>query len=133
MPGRHLPPDPSRGDERTIGGYMAVHDRPAAFEGPDGMSYSVEICADEDAVADSADPYAAYFLFLRWTRMGTQGIEGHLESDYLARGATAEEARERLGRLPLGAVKDTLDALVRARSPVERRWWDVMRDPRGDA
>ena len=30
----------------AIGGYMAVHDRPAAFEGSDGMSYSVEIVSD---------------------------------------------------------------------------------------
>jgi hypothetical protein len=28
-------PDFSRGDPNTLGGYMAVHDRPAAFEGSD--------------------------------------------------------------------------------------------------
>ena len=39
----YRPPDHSKGDESTIGGYMAVHDRPAAFEGSDGFSYSVEI------------------------------------------------------------------------------------------
>jgi hypothetical protein len=43
---RYRPPDHSKGDESTIGGYMAVHDRPAAFEGSDGFSYSVEIMVD---------------------------------------------------------------------------------------
>ena len=38
MPGKHLPPDHDLGDANTIGGYMAVHARPAAFEGRDGMS-----------------------------------------------------------------------------------------------
>ena len=46
MSGLHLPPDHSRGDESTIGGYAAVHARPAAFEGVDGLSYSVELCTD---------------------------------------------------------------------------------------
>ena len=44
--GRFIPPDHSKGDESTLGGYMAVHARPAAFEGSDGMSYSVEILAE---------------------------------------------------------------------------------------
>ena len=43
---RFLPADHSKGDERTIGGYAAVHARPAAFEGRDGLSYSVEIMSD---------------------------------------------------------------------------------------
>ena len=41
-PGSISPPI-TRGDANTIGGYMAVHGRPAAFEGTDGLSYSVEI------------------------------------------------------------------------------------------
>ena len=50
--GQFLPADHSLGDANTIGGYMAVHARPAAFEGKDGVSYSVEILADEtDAVS----------------------------------------------------------------------------------
>ena len=47
MAARFVPPDHSKGDEATIGGYAAVHDRPAAFEGSDGFSYSVEMMAEE--------------------------------------------------------------------------------------
>ena len=71
MPGRHLPPDHSRGDERTLGGYAAVHARPPAFEGRDGMSYSVEVLTD--ATGEAARPYGAYLLFLRWRRIGAPG------------------------------------------------------------
>jgi hypothetical protein len=125
--GRFLQPDHSRGDPDTIGGYMAVHDRPAAFEGSDGMSYSVAI--EADATGDRARPWGAYFLFLRWRRVGPQGIEGHLESDYLAWGATGEEARAALGAMRLHDVKDVLETLLAAGArATERRWWDVMRE-----
>ena len=73
--GRFLPADHSKGDPNTIGGYMAVHDRPAAFEGSDGASYSVEIVAD---VSDEKDrPFGAYLLFVRW-REGDPVASGHL-------------------------------------------------------
>jgi hypothetical protein len=128
MSGRFLPPDHSRGDANTIGGYAAVHARPAAFEGPDGMSYSVEIVVDETGIAGR--PYGAYLLFLRWRRVGAQGVEGHLETDYLAFGPTEDAAREAVGRLSLSAVKQMLDELVRERSAdrTTRRWWDAMKD-----
>ena len=44
-------PDFSKGDPNTLGGYTAVHDRPAAFEGSDGFSYSVEVLADRDDIS----------------------------------------------------------------------------------
>jgi len=66
MSGRFLPPDHSRGDANTIGGYAAVHSRPAAFEGSDGMSYSVEIVVDETEIVGR--PFGAYLLFMRWRR-----------------------------------------------------------------
>lgn len=125
---RHQPPDHSKGDESTIGGYMAVHDRPAAFEGSDGFSYSVEIMADD--TGESTQPWSAFFLFVKWSRIGAQTPEGHLESSYLARGASEDEARRQLGELPLGDVKELLDRLVGERSARDggRRWWDSMRD-----
>ena len=127
MPGRFIPPDPSKGDENTIGGYMAVHARPAAFEGSDGMSYSVAIEADRTGEAER--PFGAYFLFVRWKRMGTQGVEGHLESAFLAWGDTADQARATLGAMPLGEAKAVLDGLIRASAPApSRKWWDVMKD-----
>ena len=126
--GAHHPPDHSLGDESTVGGYAAVHARPAAFEGTDGMSYSVELCADE--TGDAAAPWGGYLLFLRWRRMGEQGIEGHLESDFIVRGADEPAVLAALGRMPLRTVKATLDTLVRKRAEgvPKRRWWDVMQD-----
>jgi hypothetical protein len=129
MAGRFLPPDPSKGDENTIGGYMAVHARPAAFQGSDGLSYSVAI--ETDRTDDAAKPFGAYFLFVRWRRLGTQGVEGHLESPFLAFGTTRADATAALGAMALGEVKAILDDLVRANTPETpptRRWWDVMRD-----
>lgn len=125
--GRFLPPDPSKGDEGTIGGYMAVHSRPAAFEGSDGMSYSVAI--ETDRTGDTDRPFGAYFLFVRWRRMGTQGVEGHLETPFLAWGSSPAAASSALGRMPIEHVKDVLDGLIRSSAQVTRRkWYDVMKD-----
>ena len=128
MSGRFLTPDHSRGDANTIGGYAAVHARPAAFEGSDGMSYSVEIVVDETEIVGR--PFGAYFMFLRWRRVGAQGIEGHLETDYLAYGPTEEAARSAIGAMTLDAVKRLLDDLIREQSANRptRKWWDAMRD-----
>src|SRR5215216_416878 len=128
MSGRFLQPDHSRGDANTIGGYTAVHARPAAFEGSDGMSYSVEIVVDETGTAGR--PFGAYFMFLRWRRVGSQGIEGHLETDFLSYGATEDEARAAVGEMSLDSVRQLLNELIRGRSAnrPSRRWWDAMRD-----
>ena len=127
MAGRFLPPDFSKGDERTIGGYMAVHARPAAFQGSDGLSYSVAI--EVDRTGEESRPFGAFFLFVRWRRLGTQGVEGHLESPFLAWGTTAAEAAAVLGAMTLESVKEILDELIKANQPAPpRKWWDVMRD-----
>jgi hypothetical protein len=125
-------PDFSKGDPNTLGGYMAVHDRPAAFEGSDGFSYSVEILADEDHTG--GEPWGGYLFFIRWARIGASSPEGHIESDVLARGATEREARERVGAMALNDVKHVLDALI-ARSPEglpKRKWWDAMAADEGE-
>jgi hypothetical protein len=124
--GKHLPPDHSRGDANTIGGYAAVHARPAAFEGPDGLSYSVELMTD--STGDATRPWGGYLLFMRWARTGDQRVEGHAESEFIAYGATEAEARAALGALDLGEVRAILWDLVRASSKSERKWYDVMRD-----
>lgn len=124
--GQFLQPDFSKGDPNTLGGYMAVHDRPAAFEGSDGFSYSVEILADDDGTG--AQPWGAYLFFVKWARIGASSPEGHLESDVLAHGVTEKEARERLGAMSLSDVKGVLDQLI-ARAPggpPKRKWWDAM-------
>ena len=130
VPGRHLPPDPSQGDERTLGGYMAVHARPAAFEGSDGMSYSVEILVEE--TGDAEAPWGASLLFLRWRRIGESGVEGHLETEFLTVAQSESAAREALGAMPLEEVKAHLETLLRRDygGAPQRRWWDVMRDER---
>ena len=126
---RFLQPDHSKGDANTIGGYMAVHGRPAAFEGSDGMSYSVAI--ESQGTGDASRPWGAYFLFMRWRRIGPQGVEGHLESDFLTYGDSAAEAKRALGSLPLTAVRAELERLIAQRTAAEppaRKWWDAMRD-----
>ena len=125
---RYRPPDHSKGDESTIGGYAAVHDRPAAFEGSDGFSYSVELMAEQ--TPDGEAPWSAFILFVKWSRIGAQTPEGHLESDYLAHGPTEADALRALGATPIGDVKDLLDRLIAENqtSANSRRWWDAMRD-----
>jgi len=127
---QHLSADHSRGDANTIGGYAAVHARPAAFEGSDGYSYSVEIVTD--SVADGDAAWGAYLLFVQWARVGGTSPLGHLETEYLAWGDTEEEARGVVATLALGEVKQLLDARIAARQGTTptRRWWDVMRDER---
>lgn len=119
---RFLPADHSKGDERTIGGYAAVHARPAAFEGCDGLSYSVEILSDRVDAAqggspggDAARAYGAFFVFVQWRRIGEPGIDGHLESGFLAHGSDSLAAKQNLGAMPVEEVQRILDALIRAR------------------
>jgi hypothetical protein len=124
----YRPPDHSKGDESTIGGYAAVHDRPAAFEGSDGFSYSVELMTEQ--TGDAVAPWGAFILFVKWARLGAQSPEGHLESEYLVRGASEAEDQHAIGEMPLEDVKALLERLIAERhgeSPT-RRWWDAMRD-----
>lgn len=127
MAGQHLPADHSRGDANTIGGYAAVHGRPAAFEGTDGFSYSVEIVA-----ARTGDPdgrWGAYLLFVQWARVGGASPVGHLETDFLAEADTEADARAVVGALSLGQVRAALHALIGERTGglATRRWWDATR------
>ena len=126
------PADHSKGDANTIGGYAAVHDRPAAFEGSDGFSSSVEIMAE--AMNDRSGGWGAYFLFVKWARLGAQTPEGHVETEYLATAPTEAEARARIGEMSLNAVKDLLDRAIATRTGDEpaRRWWDAMRNDGDD-
>jgi len=123
--GRFIPPDHSKGDPNTIGGYMAVHDRPAAFEGSDGLSYSVEIVTDTSG--ERQRPFAAYLLFVRWGH-GDPVASGHLETEFLAFATTEEEARKMVGAIPLNEVKMKLDGLIKERRSELLPWWDSMRN-----
>jgi hypothetical protein len=130
-PGQHLPPEYEKGDETSVGGYAAVHSRPAALEGRDGMSYSLDVLSD--STGDVSRPFGAYLIFVQWSRIGAQKAEGHLETDFLAWGRSRDEAERALGAMPLGDAQKSLDALISARDGGStRRWWDVMRDDGGE-
>jgi hypothetical protein len=108
------PVTPPDADEGTLGGYMAVHGRAAAFEAGDGEPYTVGI--ETDATGDDALPYAGYLVFIRWAQTGT-AIMGHLETDDLVAARTEDEARARLEGLSLREVRTLLDeAIARKRA-----------------
>src|SRR3954469_14947402 len=123
--GQFLPADHSKGDANTIGGDMAVHARPAAFEGSDGASYSVEIVTD--TTGERARPHAAYLLFVRW-QQGDPVASGHLETEFLSYAASEDEARRIVGGLSLNAVKQHLDNLILSKKAELKPWWQSMRE-----
>ena len=100
--------------EFTLGGYMVQHERAAAFTGSDGKAYSVALWIDDEP--DERGRFGGALLFVRWTSAGDT-TDGHLETDYLVFGRTADEARERLGALSLYDVKAHLDELIAAARP----------------
>jgi hypothetical protein len=99
--------------ELTLGGYMAKHERAAAFGGSDGQAYSVAVYVDEEP--DLRGRYGAALLFVRWSPAGDRPV-GHVESETLAWGRTQTEADERLKSLSLYDVKAALDEAI-ARAP----------------
>jgi len=109
---RFLPADHTKGDETTVGGYEAVHARPAALDAPDGFPYSIARMADP-LTDDPRGAWGAYLMFLRWRRIGEEGVEGHVETEYLAFGPTRAAVLEALGAWPLARAQDALNALLR--------------------
>jgi len=99
----------------TLGGYMERHDRPVALEGPDGQAYTVDVDTEPAVFGDDAGDWVAFLVFLRWAETGA-GIMGHVESEDVTRGATAEEARARAMELSLYDVRDALDQAIRRRN-----------------
>lgn len=97
--------------EVTLGGYMARHERAAAFGGSDGQAYSVGIYVEEEP--DNRGRYGAALLFVRWSPGGDRPV-GHVETPALAWGRTPEEAEERLKALSLYDVKAALDEAIAA-------------------
>jgi len=123
--GQFLPADHSKGDANTVGGYVAVHARPPAFEGEDGTSYSVEVMTDE--TGDPSRPWAGYLLFVKW-RSGDPVASGHVETEYLRFAGTEEEARLQVGAMLLSEALAELNARLRAASTDERPWYEAMMD-----
>src|SRR5262245_30592516 len=125
--GQYIPPDPSKGDDSTVGGYAAVHSRPAALEGRDGFSYSIEVLSDSTGEAER--PFGAYLMFVQWSRLGAQKVEGHLESEFLTFGPDTAAAEQLLGTLKLAEAQRILDELLRTRDGASsRRWWSMTEE-----
>ena len=94
-------------EDTTLGGYQQVHGRPPAFGANDGQAYSVAAFTDDTA---ESGRYGAALMFIRWGD-GDKPV-GHLETDFLAFGATAEEALAPVLALSLAEVKAHLDRCV---------------------
>src|SRR5437868_10903502 len=52
------PVDPGEAKDLTLGGYIALHNRPPAFSGTDDQPYTVDI--DVEPTDDPQRPYAAF-------------------------------------------------------------------------
>lgn len=98
--------------DATLGGYLAEHERPPAFEGIDTKPYTVSI--EVERTGDLRMPWSGFLVFPRWADTGL-GIVGHVETDMLERGRTEDEVRGRLEGLSLERVKDLLDEAIRRR------------------
>jgi len=99
--------------DTTLGGYLAVHGRAAAFQGCDGEPYTVAV--ETDAGDDPSAPWSAYLVFVRWAQTGT-AIMGHLETPDLAAAPTEDQARAALEELPLERVREILDETIRRKA-----------------
>jgi hypothetical protein len=110
-----LPPDPESApvidepEDGTLGGYLRMHDRPPAFEGPDGHPYSVSI--EVEKTGDLVSPHHGYLVFPKWALTGI-GIVGHAESPTLIRSRSSAEAQKFLEALELGAVRAILEGAL---------------------
>jgi hypothetical protein len=72
----------------------------------------VETYVDDEPCEDGR--YGAAVLFVRWSADGDAAV-GHLESDYIEYGDTADEARDAIRRLTLHQLKAQLDHLIESR------------------
>ena len=86
-----------------------MHERAPAFGGPDGAAYSVDTFVDDSP--DAGGRFGSALLFVRWSEAGDRPV-GHLETDYLAWGATPAEALAPLLAMTLRQVKEHLDGCV---------------------
>jgi hypothetical protein len=109
---RDEPEQPGEAPDLTLAGYIELHNRVPAFEGTDGQPYTVDIDVEESG--DGEQPWVAFLVFLRWAETGA-GIMDHIESGDVARGASAEEARQNALELSLYEVRAELDAAIERR------------------
>lgn len=96
-------------DDCTLGGYIAVHNRPPAFEACDGFPYTVSI--ETERSGDLRVPVAGYLVFPRWAETGL-GIVGHVETPLLWKGPSREAVLELGRQLSLNEVQRLLNEAV---------------------
>jgi hypothetical protein len=108
--GNGPPPD------ATLGGYLRLHDRPPAFEGPDGYPYTVSM--EVEKTPNLRAPFAGYLVFPRWAETGL-GVVGHVETPILLERPTRQEVEADLGALTLTEVRVFLDEAIARRTSVE--------------
>jgi hypothetical protein len=96
----------------TLGGYLALHDRPPGFEGIDGHPYTVSL--EVEKTPDLPRPFSGYLVFPRWADTGI-GIVGHLETPLLCHGKTREEVAVFLEALTLLEVNALLTQAIHRR------------------
>ena len=101
-------------DDSTLAGYLDVHDRPPAYDGPDGHPYTVSL--EVEKTSNLRAPYSGYLVFPRWAETGV-GIVGHVETPTLVECATSNEAIRRLGELSLLEVQRLLGEAIERRDP----------------
>ena len=88
-----------------------------------------------DETGDRSAPWGAYLFFVRWSA-GQPQVAGHLESPFLVTGDNEALVRHKLGAMPLGTVKATLDGLIRTDAHAQRPsrpWWEVAASEQGAA
>ena len=96
----------------TLGGYLGHHDRPPAFEGPDGYPYTVS--PEVEKTPNLEAPFSGYLVFPRWAETGV-GIIGHLETPLLFHGESQEKVMTQLESLTLPEVEDLLRKAIMQR------------------
>ena len=103
--------------EGTLGGYLAHHDRPPAFEGLDGHPYTVSL--EVEKTPDLTAPFSGYLVFPRWADTGV-GIIGHLETPLLYHGKSRGKVTSQLEALTLLEVNHLLgEAILRRTNETE--------------
>jgi hypothetical protein len=99
-------------EDSTLGGYIEVHDRPPAYDGPDGHPYTVSL--EVERTSNLRAPFSGYLVFPRWAETGV-GIIGHLETPTLVESSSEREAVEGLGELTLLEVQGLLVEAIERR------------------
>jgi len=113
------PEPPPDADESTVGGYQAIHGRAATFEGSDGQAYSVAVETERSPEPrDSENPFAGYFVFLRWSHTGS-AVLGHLETEDIVTAPSEEEAGARMNDVSLARAKEILEEAIAVRDDAD--------------